>query len=172
MPRKLLLKIQIKELAVRLSQTFNFLMNLRVEEPLATNIQFPKIPSILSESIIYHLLSENRLLLGIDIKSVCFGGRIADIIATTSQLEELKVEVKATGTNAFEYFGEKDVNSDILVWVHFGDFFISAGNTGIEIFVIQEPSRFFTEPVKLRLRNLVAKVGNEMQLLRLDIKEL
>jgi hypothetical protein len=172
MPQICLAKDEIRELANLLSEVFEHLTALRSENPLAEKIQFPKIPAILSESIIIHLLRENRIVPNINAQEISFGGRKADIIAKTSSEDTLKIEVKATGSSAFEYFGEKDVASDFLVWVHFGDFFVSTNQRFIDIFIVRNPSQYFSRPIKITLRKFRESIGTNIQRLHLNIDEL
>jgi hypothetical protein len=172
MPRICLTKDEIKELASLLSEVFEHLTTLRSDNHLAKKIQFPKIPAVLSESIVIHLLRENRIVPNINAQEISFGGREADIIARTSSGDILKIEVKATGSSAFEYFGEKDVTSDFLVWIHFGDFFVSTNQRLIDIFIIRNPSHYFNKPMKITLRRFMESIGTNVQQLRLNLDEL
>jgi hypothetical protein len=60
MPKTCLTKAEIKELLKLLSDVFDYLKNLKSKNRLAEKIQFPKIPAILSASIIIHLIKENK----------------------------------------------------------------------------------------------------------------
>jgi hypothetical protein len=170
MPKTCLTKDQIIELLGLLKNVFRYLEDLRVEHPLAKKIQYPKLPPSLSESIVFHLIKEKRILSS-NIVSVDFGGRESDLTAIAEPLRVLKIEVKSTGENAFEYFGEKDIKADFLVWVHFSSFF-HGNKQSFEIHVIEKPAKYFKEPVKITLSRLKETVGEDMKTLALSVDDL
>src|SRR3990170_4440475 len=131
-----------------------------------TKDEIRELASLLSE------VFEHRIVPNINAQGISFGGREADIVVETSSGEALKIEVKATGSSAFEYFGEKDIASDYLVWIHFGSFFMNAGERFIDIFIIRDPSQYFSGPVKITLRKFRELIGTNVQQLRLNIDEL
>jgi hypothetical protein len=169
MSRICLTKREIRKLLQLLLATFDYLKDLKSENELAEYIQFPKIPPKLSESIVMHLIAENRLLPS-NIRDVDFGGSRNDLIATTNSNDEILVEVKSTGKSAFQYLGKKDISTDLLVWVHFGDFFLG-NETTIEILIVRDPSRYFDEPVKIRLSKFKEKTEQDLEIFELDIDD-
>lgn len=169
MPRIGLTKKEVKELLELLLATFDYLKDLKSKYQLAEYIQFPKIPPRLSESIVMHLIGENRLLPS-NIRDVDFGGSRSDLIAITDSNDEILVEVKSTGKSAFQYLGKKDISTDLLVWVHFGDFFLG-NETAMEILIVRNPSRYFDEPVKISLPKFKEKIGRNLEILELDIDD-
>src|SRR5216117_149957 len=80
----------------------------RVLASLPPDLQFkrPQIPSALSESLAAHLLNSGRL------------GTL---------------EVKGTGQAAFQQFGAKDLAADVLVWLHFDNFFSTPSTKSITV---------------------------------------
>ena len=56
-----------------------------------------------------------------------FGGNVADVLADKDG-RDYKIEIKATGSKKFQYFSDKDVTTDYIVWMHFGDFFMGNKN--------------------------------------------
>lgn len=173
MPKTCLTKDEIKELSKLLEKTFAYIKELKSKNPLAEKIQFPKIPPILSESIIINLIRKNKILkeLG-SIVDVNFGGRKADIIVKTKANNEFKIEVKATGKSAFEYFGEKDISSNYLIWIHFEDFFLDLNKQTADIFIVKNPSQYFNEPIKITLNKLKDEIGEKLSIFKLNIDEL
>jgi len=154
MPKTCLTKDQIRTLTKLIREVFVFLEKLKASNALAERIQYPKIPPILSESIVIHLIRDRKILNGLmNLGDVHFGGRAADVIVESGS-KKLRVEVKSTGKNAFEYFGPKDISADYLVWVHFGGFFTQATDKSISVFTIARPAQYFTEPVKITLDKL------------------
>lgn len=74
----------------------SFLADFKKEKPLAEHIQFPKTPTIFSESIIWHLIVEKRIETIKDIRNLYFGGQTADIIIEDTNGKTFKVEAKLT----------------------------------------------------------------------------
>lgn len=171
MTRRCLSKEEIVKLTKLLMKVFDYIKKLKESENLANRIQYPKIPSILSESIVIHLIKEKNLLGLSEISSIDFGGRASDIIVEINHDKKIKVEVKATGKSEFEYFGEKDISADYLVWVNFGDFFLDKNRKNILIFTIKNPSRYFKRPVKITLKQLRNKIGKDLKEILVNVND-
>jgi hypothetical protein len=171
MPKKPLTKDEIKELSNLITQVFSYLNRLKQRNQLASRIQYPKIPPVFSESIIMHLINDRKILEGLTISDVNFGGKKGDILISTNR-GEVRVEVKATAKSAFEYFGQKDITADYLTWVHFGDYFAGGNDNLIEINVIRQPSRYFKQPVKITLSKLKQVIGDDLKVIKLNLNEL
>ena len=143
---------EIIELMDLLSEVFSYVSNLRTEHPLAEHIQFPKIPPILSESLC--MLEKEKIFLGCS--SADFGGRESDIIVRFQDGTKKTAEIKATGQSAFQALSKKDIAADFLVWVHFGRFF-EDNDEEIRAYVMENPKRIFTRPVKINLEKFRSK---------------
>lgn len=173
MPRPVLKKSQIKELSKNVCEVFSFLADFKEQNPLAEHIQFPKTPTILSESLVRHLIDDRKILTDENVQWTDFGGETADIIVGLEGGQTLKVEVKGTATSAFQDFSEKDVTADYLVWVHLEDLFKSELASPIEVFVVKSPSNYFeVRRQKTWLRRFIANVGQNMQHLTLTLEDL
>jgi hypothetical protein len=98
-----------------------------------------------------------------------FGGRKCDISIKTNSGQQIKIEVKATGKSAFEYFGEKDISADYLVWVSFGDFFLNTTKNPVDVLVVKTPSNYFKKPIKITLSKLKESIGNNLETFNLEI---
>jgi hypothetical protein len=85
-----------------------------------------------------------------DPKDLRRGGAVADILFESSKLTK-RVEIKATGQQAFQYFGQKDIDAHFLVWLAFGEFFRKQAESPIKIYVLAEPGRVFPDPTKITL---------------------
>jgi hypothetical protein len=175
MSRSLLSISEIKELCELLRKVFSYITKLKgdkIEYPLADKIKYPQLPSILSESLMIHLLKRKIIaseLSGFDFN---FGGRIADILATKDGNIK-RIEVKSTAKSAFEYFGEKDIISDYIIWVHFAEFFLNSRNAPITIFTIRNPARFFQKPIKITLSKMrQIAIGADLEEKQIDIDSL
>ncbi len=171
MPKERLTKNEIIELSALLKEVFAYLNELKQRNQLASRIQYPKIPPIFSESMIMHLINDRKILNELQtISKVEFGGKQGDVLVSSGQ-EQLRIEVKATAKSAFEYFGEKDITADYLIWVHFGDYFVGNSDKLIEINVINRPSKYFKKPVKITLSKLKEVVGKELKVMQINLEE-
>jgi len=135
---------ELTELASLLRSAFDYVSQLKAANPVAAPIQYPKLPSIFSESLV--------LLCGPVLfphaKNLRRGGAVADILFESGKLTK-KLEIKATGQQAFQYFGQKDIDADFLVWLAFGEFFRKRAESPIKIYVLAEPRRVFPDPTKI-----------------------
>lgn len=171
MPRDLLSIQDIKELNKLLRRVFEYIKNLKNEHLLAAKIKYPQLPSILTESLTIHLLNKRAILTELDGFNFNFGGRIADILATNRD-KTIRIEVKATAKSAFEYFGEKDLKADYIIWIHFAEFFMNSEDNFIKIFIIKEPGSYFEKPIKITLTKLKQKIGADLIEKEFDIDSL
>lgn len=171
MPRKLLSIQDIKELNKLLRQVFEYITSLKKENILADKIKYPQLPSILTESLAIHLLNKKIIIPELDGFSFDFGGRTADILASKNS-KTIKIEVKATAKSAFEYFGEKDVSADYILWFHFAEFYMSSKDTNIKMFIIRNPSDYFKNPIKITLSKLKQIIGKNLENINIDINSL
>ena len=126
---------------------------------MAKDIQFPKLPPKLTESIAIHLLRGGLIptLSGYDFR---FGGTEADIIGT-NETSRVRIEVKGT-TKGFEYFGEKDIKASYLLWFDFEELFRKNQNFFTLCVLPYRESRF-SKPVKITLSGLKKIEGNQLQ---------
>lgn len=170
MPRELLSIQDIKELNKLLRQVFEHITNLKKQHRLADKIKYPQLPSILTESLAIHLLNK-KIISELEGFNFGFGGRVADILAVKDD-KTVKIEIKATAKSAFEYFGDKDILADYIVWIHFAEFFVNTGNTMIEIFIVRRPSDYFERPIKITLSKLKQLVGANLEKADLDVNSL
>jgi hypothetical protein len=171
MAKELLSIGDIKRLNKLLRQVFEYINNLRKENDLAVKIKYPQLPSVLSESLAIHLLKKRLIIPELDGFGFYFGGRIADILATKNS-KKLKIEVKATAKSAFEYFGEKDISADYILWLHFEDFYTKPRKTNIEIFTVTKPGDYFKKPLKITLSKLRSKVGPSLEKKAININSI
>jgi hypothetical protein len=109
------------------------------KKPGGTAIQYPKLPSVFSESLVVVcgpalFPNAKNIHLG--------GGHEADVVFDSSNVTK-KVEVKATGSKEFQEFGPRDVKADFLVWIAFGSVFENESEDTIRIYVLDEPRRVF-----------------------------
>ena len=171
MPQKLLSVQEIKKLDKLLHRVFDFIKKLKNQYSLANRIKNPQLPSSLTESLTIHLLKKKKFLKELKGFDFGFGGRTADILATKGS-KQIRIEVKATAKMAFEYFGDKDISADYIVWVHFADYFMGSGHNLIKIFIVKKPGIYFKRPVKITLQKLKQKVGKKLEEIDFDIESL
>ena len=171
MPRNLMSIQDIKELNKLLRQVFEFITNLKQENRLANKIKYPQLPSILTESLAIHLLKKKMIIQNLEGFDFNFGGRTADILGTKNS-KTIKIEVKATAKSAFQYFGEKDISADYILWFHFAEFYMNSEDTNIEVYTIQKPGDYFQTPVKITLSKLKQVIETNLEKIDLDINSL
>jgi hypothetical protein len=151
MARKLLSADEINQFIILLREVFTYITDLKESHALAADIQYPKLPPKLSESIAIHLLQRGVIpqLAGCDFR---FGGNAGDILAFNGEQPTSHIEVKGT-TKGFEYFGEKDVRCDYLLWFDFEDIF--RGQTDhFSLHIVSHPNSYFDKPVKIGIGKL------------------
>ncbi len=171
MPRQLLSISEIKELNKLLREVFSYITKTKENNPLGNKIKYPQLPSILTESLAIHLLKNKKILPNLSGYSFDFGGRKADILGKKGDAE-IKIEVKATAKSAFQYFGEKDISADYIVWIHFSEFYMGLENSPIKIFIIKEPNTYFKNTIKITLSKLKKLLENRLVSFDLDIESL
>src|SRR5207237_353983 len=118
-----------------------------------------KLPPALTESLAMHLLRKGEIK-GLGRYEFQCGGNEADIIGRYAQTR-LRIEVKGT-TKGFEYFGEKDIHSDYLLWFDFADLLRKNNGDGhLRLYVVAQPGSHFDKPVKIVISRLkeVARNG-------------
>jgi hypothetical protein len=150
--KRVLSKDEIKRLEKLLRLSFHSIRKIRDSDTLASAIQYPKIPAIFSESLI---IQASKKIFGPKYNAKP-GGKQCDIELSSKGKQKLKVEIKATGDSSFQYFGEKDINADYLVWVSFGSYFKKQRpKTTIQILILSQPNKIFFKPTKITLKNFI-----------------
>ncbi len=107
-------------------------------------ISRPAIPAAFSESFAAFILS----MFVAEVATVEFGGRSADLIATTTEGQSLRVEVKASGVSRWQELKPRDLDADGLVWVDFARRYLDQGGP-VTIYFLPRPSRY--EPPRRKL---------------------
>ena len=140
--------LEVTHLASGFAETCRFIESLRLRNPQARHIQYPKIPESLSESITVHSMKKGIVLkdfgpfsnirLGRKRKGKK-GCKEADIIATTVGGRVLNIEVKASGKNDFATFGKDDYQADVLLWLRFDQSLFRNELGDIQILVCPKP---------------------------------
>ncbi|RMG22753.1 MAG: hypothetical protein D6732_25430 [Methanobacteriota archaeon] len=143
-----------------LRKVFAYIRDLREKSPIAAEIQNPRIPSRFSENLAMFLLQKGEIRLGRKLVRIRLDRKKADVVAVDDAGQEIKIEVKATGKNNFQYFGKKDVQADYLVWLDFGDLFENTMSTEIDIYILQ-PKLHNLQPRKIDLRRLSRVVPSQ-----------
>jgi hypothetical protein len=172
MPKKRLLSSdEMTRLVALMKQTFEQLGQLRAKDPLAEWIQYPKVPSVLSESLVVHLINRGELIASCPGTHARLGGQTADVLCRQADAAESRIEVKASAREAFSEFVKKDTLADYLVWVHFGESFLQGFSFRAEILFVKTPAQFFT-PGKMTLPRFKAMTGSQLQTVEVDIASL
>lgn len=148
-PKRLLSIDECARLVALMREAFVGIDDLRNKDELAAWIQYPKVPSILSESLCVHLIGSPSLA-SMALSKPRLGGKVADIIALADDNNPRKVEVKATARSAFSEFVEKDIQAHYLIWLHFGECFVDERHR-LQAIVLESPSRCFDKRRKITL---------------------
>jgi hypothetical protein len=167
MAKQLLSPGEIEELVSLLKEVFAYISDLKERNPIAADIQYPKLPPKLTESLAIHML-RTGLIPDLRGRVFSFGGNEADIIGE-GQGRRARIEVKGT-TKGFEYFGEKDIRADYLLWFDFEDLFRN-GKKSFTLCVLPHDQTRFSAPVKITLSGL-RKVAGDLQWTSYDIEDL
>lgn len=105
-----------------------------------------------------------------DVKKISFGGKVSDMVVELKNSKKIKIEVKATGKSAFEFFSDKDIKADYLIWLHFEDFFLKINIKNFKIFIIKDPKQYFKKPIKITIQKLYEIVNKDLFIYNLDIQ--
>ena len=168
MARQLLTATEIDQFVCLLKDVFSYISDLKEKNPLAADIQYPKLPPKLTESLAIHLLRRGLIpeLQGYGFR---FGGNEADIIASRGP-ERVRIEVKGT-TKGFEYFGEKDIRANYLMWFDFEELFRKSGDH-FTLFILPHRESRFNTPLKITMSSLKKVAGGDLHETRYNIQDL
>jgi len=165
-----LTKEQILQAEKALKEAFDAIAAIRRKHGVVGSlVQLPKIPPLFSESIVYRILDDQKLF-----SKLRFRNEGRDIIGLGPKGERTLIEVKSTGSNAFQYFSRKDIESDWLIWVHFGHHFEGAKGT-ITVYLLRDIRNQFPTPRKIHLKTVLeAVLPEQMDILAKggDVEEL
>lgn len=170
MPRDILTLIEIRELIGILRELFAHHERIRSSEFLGSLIQYPKIPPFLSESIVFHLLESGELLGEPTPARKSDTGGDLEIAANDGSVT--RIEIKATGKSAFQFFGDKDLNAQMLVWVHFDDVFSNPAQMGFRIYRLLQPRSYFPVSRKIRLADFLRIGGADVAVTIVNLNSL
>ncbi len=160
---------EILELGSSLTEVFRAIRTMHERKRVAKYIKYPPLPSVFSESIV---IAATPTLFGAT-WTARFGGTLCDLVLRTGEdLDEKRVEVKATGRHAFQELKEKDLQADFLVWLRFGRRF-ETGSGPIEVAILEAPGRYIAKPRRLDVTRFEAIRGvvDNQKLFRFDSLE-
>jgi hypothetical protein len=183
---------EIKSLIFAVGETYRWMLDLRERSRVARHIQYPKIPPILSESIVVYAIRHGKLLPSIrpSLESVMRGRRAtADVVAirnerpwpypvppSLAQVPELYIEIKGTGCGEFAGFGDKDYDAHILLWLLFGNRLFGGGLGVMDVLVCPHPIENlrpeFDRPKRVTVGQLTSNWNGEIERQHLDLREL
>ena len=167
--RKLLGRNELKELLELLRDLFVQIEEVRESHAMGQFIKRLQVPSIFSESLAAYLLNSGFLGNKVDVTSSLKGG---DLLVVWTDGTTARLEVKATTASAFQQLGKKDVACDVLIWIHFDDFFWNLSRKEIHVFFLLDPGTIFKEPKKIRLGKFLEMAGNHVKKITVDLTEL
>jgi hypothetical protein len=131
MPRSRKSKPELQDLIRQYKRVFDHYAEMEYSIPK------PRLTPTLGESLVAHLLEEGRIPVDpLEVSKVEFSEAGGDLVIEDMNGALKTAEVKSTAESAFQFFGERDLNADYLVWVHFGAALSPASSDCIEIFVI------------------------------------
>lgn len=102
----------------------NYINEFNIDDPDLDCIKQIQIPSRLSENIALNLCQNGNINIEIDTTPECFifgvGRKDYDIEYDLEDEEDnIRIEVKATGTNTFQRFRKHALQSDYTIWIDF-----------------------------------------------------
>lgn len=158
MARQPLNRAQILQAEEALIKAFRSVSTIRRDYGEAgALVQLPRIPPLISESIVYWMLKSRPDLITLDFRK---SGR--DLIGTATDGSVIPIEVKATGRQAFQHFGEKDITSKWLFWVHFQRYFEEKEDP-IMVYLFREVGNEFLASGRVTLSKVLAKIPQDRQ---------
>ena len=158
---------EVRRLTEALRDVFAYVAALKRSEPLAEEIQNPKIPPALSQSLAVHILRGYSILgEGVSVHPSYSGG---DLSGEDGSGRRIKIEVKATGTSGFQQLGLKDLEADVLVWIHFGAFFEDRAKRQILVCWMPKPATKLKGPTKLSLETFLKTAGSSAKVKQIDL---
>ena len=172
MTRRLLDEGEIRELIALIRDLFAHQETNRASNPLAKLIQFPKVPSSLSESLAVHLINAGVLMgqLSDGVRAYLSpsGG---DVVLSQPTGTDLRIEVKGTAESGFQHLSSKDVDAHVILWFHYGRCFRDGGSC-VDVYLLINPSRFVPAPGRITLRRLAQLAGSDLTVRRIDLRTL
>ncbi|MHB8585220.1 MAG: hypothetical protein ACYDDF_05215 [Thermoplasmatota archaeon] len=169
MGQPLLSDVEIAECVAALLSSVEAIQHIQSTMKGGKHVQLPKLPSILSESLVSREIQQGRSPFWNGPLRVARGGRDADLAVTTTDRRHL-IEVKATGRQGFQYFYKKDINADFIVWVAFGDGLETGLLEPVPAYWLQTPSRFWVEPLKISLPAFLKAGGPEIRTTTISVR--
>ena len=150
-----------------LRTVYDCISDLQKQSSLADDINFPKLPSTLTESLVVHLVRLGVILPEFKGAKIDLGGGRADILVDGGRAQ---IEVKGTTENKWVTLGKKDVTADFLVWIYFPDYFTSIVPHSVEVYVFKNPGEYLNmgKPV---LKTLLRLAGPNVTKASLDIDQ-
>ncbi|MHA2142635.1 MAG: hypothetical protein ACXADD_14185 [Candidatus Thorarchaeota archaeon] len=145
---KHLSKERICELAEGLDEILTCYENIRNKnESLLKAIHWPSTPGILGESIIYHLINDEKILSDLEIVSMKLLNKkeFPDLQVRLKNGKEIGVQVKNTRKNGGVRLSENDVRHEYLIWLDFGEFFPGKKDVKINICILKNPEPIIRE---------------------------
>lgn len=136
-----------------LRKVFSFIMELKTSEEMAKHIQFPKIPSKMSESLVYNLIAQKIILPELNFTKSLKGS--GDLRLLTADKKIVHLEVKATGRQGFSRLTQGDINADFIIWIHFGNFLTSQSSNTVDIYIVKNLNEKLISPGNITLERFL-----------------
>jgi len=164
MARELLSLEEMKSLTRLFRDVFAYTESIKAQSGIAVHIQRPKVPTILTESLVVHLMKEEDLIPEMKGFNLERGGETQSDICATGGKSVKAIEVKGT-TADFIALGRKDLAADYLIWLQYLSFFSKPYDPFVDLCIVEKPGRYFDESdakmnlgeFKKRARGLIEK---------------
>ena len=160
--KNLLSKQEIQESLNCLKEIFTFIEKKSIELAIPDVLKKPQISAKISESIAYYLIQKKELLSDVNLKTIQFGGSQSDILIN----DKIKIEIKATRKD-FQYFSNKDVSCDFLIWIDFKSYFENSNH--IHVYELEKPKKYYSKDVKLSLDKFKVMCGSSLKVTEFDL---
>jgi hypothetical protein len=144
-------KVELIDASKAFIKINDFVENLKASTPAARCINNSKLPERISESLVYHLISNGKItfLNGLNTIKIRFNEKARKHIGTNSKPTDIildlldgtecLIEVKATQVGYTE-IKQKDADANFLIWVEFNDSFRGGSNKNVQISALKIPN--------------------------------
>lgn len=135
---------EINDLISCFSDRVRMCVKQEASHMIATHIHRPKLPEALSESIVAHAIIRGLLFKRLGPFLLVKRGGGADVVLIGRKKKYL-VECKANQYKPFQEFGDKDYKADFVVWLMFGESFVTGDLGSIPMLVMPNPGKHLSK---------------------------
>ncbi len=158
----------LREFIAILRDLFGHVETVRNASSLGRHIKRLQVPSVVSESLAALLLSSGHFGRRMAVAESATGG---DLEIATATGVPARFEVKATTEAGFQQLGPKDIAADLLLWIHYDDFFWNQATTEISVIFLAKPGDVFKAPRKIGLPKFIEVAGDRALVREVNLKQ-